>query len=96
VYDRKSVGAELAREDGGTFNTNVPDTPLSRAGSLPQGIEVLNQILCTTKKPVGVSLLAKTAAHSTSMWLTHRFREQARSYRGFVFELKFCVRQRTL
>jgi len=34
---------------------------------------------------VGASLLAMAAAaHSTSLWLTHRFREQAHSYRGFV------------
>ncbi|MBC3347547.1 MULTISPECIES: hypothetical protein [Pseudomonas] len=33
------------------------------------------------KKTVGAGLLAKTAVHSTSMKLTHRFREQARSHR---------------
>jgi hypothetical protein len=31
---------------------------------------------------VGASLLAKAAAHSVLMQLTHRFREQARSHGG--------------
>jgi hypothetical protein len=64
VYDRKSVGAELAREGGGTFNINVADTPLSRAGSLLQGICGVYRILCMAEKSVGAGLLAKTAAHS--------------------------------
>ncbi|AXP04670.1 hypothetical protein DZG01_17500 [Pseudomonas fluorescens] len=30
-------GSGLAREDGGTFNINVSETPLSRASPLSQG-----------------------------------------------------------
>jgi hypothetical protein len=33
--------------------------------------------------PVGASLLAKTACQMTTMLLIRRFREQARSYKGF-------------
>jgi len=38
---------------------------------------------------VGVSLLAMALAHSISIWLTCRYREQAHSYWGF-----YCVGRR--
>ena len=60
----KTRGSEPAREDVGTFNITVADPPLSRAGSLPQGICGVWRILYMAEKPVGVSLLAKAAARS--------------------------------
>ena len=91
----KTRGSEPAREDVGTFNINVPDTPLSRASPLPQGICGVWRILCMAEKPVGVSLLAKTSARSISLWLTHCFREQAHSYRGFVVVADFVYGRET-
>ncbi|OXR31063.1 hypothetical protein PSJE_24170 [Pseudomonas jessenii] len=44
----------------------LPDTPPSRASSLPQGIEGARNAGVTTKT-VGASLLAMRSAHSTSM-----------------------------
>jgi hypothetical protein len=92
----KTRGSEPAREGGGTFNINVPDTPLSRASSAPTGDLWLWRILCMAEKLVGVSLLAMAAARSISLWLTHRFREQAHSYRGFVVCGGFCIWPRNL
>jgi len=69
----------------------VTDIPLSRAGSLPQGFIVVHRIWDRHNSNVGASLLAMTAAHSASMCLTYRYREQARSHRGFWFRGCLCV-----
>nr|TSB49875.1 hypothetical protein FEE99_22335 [Pseudomonas sp. ef1] len=44
-------GSEPAREDGSTFNINVPDQPLSRAGSLPQCSPQICKIPVPLQKP---------------------------------------------
>ncbi|TNF84731.1 hypothetical protein FGE05_05855 [Pseudomonas sp. ICMP22404] len=49
------VGAGLARDDGGTFNISVTDTPLSRASPLPQGSCGVCGI-GDTAEPVGAGL----------------------------------------
>jgi len=38
--------------------------------------------------PVGAGLLAKTVCQLADKWLTHRFREQARSHMGDLCESK--------
>ncbi|MGB8921201.1 MAG: hypothetical protein WCC61_06735, partial [Pseudomonas sp.] len=68
----------------GTFNIPLPDTPLSRAGSLPQVERIPAD---RTRSTVGVSLLAMASKHSTHRCLTHRFREQARSHNLSAFLL---------
>ncbi|SIS16141.1 hypothetical protein SAMN05216504_5345 [Pseudomonas sp. A214] len=73
-------GSEPARDDGGPSNITGSDRPLSRAGSLPQFFGGVHGFCVRHTSPVGASLLAMTAAHSTSPVQTDRYREQARSH----------------
>jgi hypothetical protein len=74
------VGAGLAREEAGTFNIDLADSPLSRASSLPQVFGVFTEFVGTSVI-VGAGLAREEAEHSTLIWQTVRFREQARSHR---------------
>ncbi|TKJ83115.1 hypothetical protein PkoCFBP13504_14840 [Pseudomonas koreensis] len=64
-----------------SVNPSVADSPLSRAGSLPQGFADRLKTGGLAQSKVGASLLAKRQCQSTHRLLTHRFREQARSHR---------------
>jgi hypothetical protein len=52
-----TCGSEPAREGVGTFSNDVTDTPLSRAGSLPQGIVVNLRDLQRIKKGLQMQAL---------------------------------------
>jgi hypothetical protein len=75
------VGAELARESGGSVTISGTDPPLSRASSAPTWGSVVPKIPNTPQIPVGASLLAIALGQSPSPAQTPRFREQAHSYR---------------
>ena len=60
----------------------VADGPPSRASPLPQWICGLPGIAGVARNPVGVGLLTEAVGRAIFLWLTHRFREQARSDEG--------------
>jgi len=82
-YNRKPCGSGLAHESGGSGNLAVSDALPSRASSLPHEICGVAGLLCTTKNPVGVSLLTKAAGQANYLCQTHCIREQARSHMRF-------------
>jgi hypothetical protein len=83
-HPAKPCGSGLAREEASTANISFADPPLSRAGSLPPWSCGVPTIVVILRNPVGAGLPAKRPAQPISLLLTHRFREQARSYLGAV------------
>ena len=66
VPDAKPVGAELARDGGGSVDADVTDAPPSRAGSLLQGF-VVNARLVPDAKPVGAELAREAVGQAMQM-----------------------------
>ena len=60
----KTRGSEPAREDVGTFNINVPDPPLSRAGSAPTGDLCSDSDFVYDRKSVGAELAREDGGRS--------------------------------
>ncbi|QBX41921.1 hypothetical protein E4T63_15540 [Pseudomonas fluorescens] len=84
VHTAKPVGAGLAREGVGIASISLPDTPLSRASSLPHWSCVDHQPFAH-RKTCGSRACPRRRRYSQHLYcLTHRFREQARSHTGAV------------
>ncbi len=79
-----TVGARLLAMWPCQPASSATDTPRSRAGSLLQEVWAGSRTSATPSITVGASLLAMRSCQPASSRLTHRDREQARSYRECV------------
>ncbi|SDU53242.1 hypothetical protein SAMN05216476_2890 [Pseudomonas mediterranea] len=82
----ESCGSEPARDGAGSMESMLADPPLSRAGSLPQGIGGGCKHVGRARNSVAASLLAMAPGQWSRCWLIHRYREQARSHRGLAVD----------
>ena len=84
-----SVGASLLAKAAAQPTSSQADPPLSRASSLPQGIGAGCEVCVQPRTQCGSKACSRWRRHIQHHHsLIHRFREQARSHRGLVVDVK--------
>ena len=94
----KPCGSEPAREGVGTSSSALPDTPLSRASSLPQWTWAGPNIQEHNQTPWERACSRKRRHIQHLCCLTHRYREQALPQFFFICEysIRHCSRRTTM